>query len=297
MAWTLYRITWRLESPLHSGFAKLGNIQRTRLYITGRMLWGALTSRLTREQGSHDYVRVGEAVNEYIALGYAYLSLTADGSQPLLPHYTATGLKFAVKDDMWTEREVQQFCLASYASTALNYQRNAAEEGSLHEVEFISPRTLCALNGISAGAPLYLTTYLAVSDTIATMPEVQGWQAALPKLQLGGERTYGFGRMSLVHEPTPSDNKWWGHSVVLSRTRPEVSIDAGNSLLAHANASLLLPSDVKHGALEPLLGRDTTPQSAFGKDLQALGICWLPGTTVERPIRCQIMPMGLWRKP
>lgn len=294
MSWALYRVTWRLESPLHIGFAKLGNVQRTRLYVTGRIFWGALTARLTREQSNRDYLRVGKVINQHLVFSYGYLSLTANGTQPLLPCYTTTGLKFSINGSEWTEREIQRFCLTSYASTALNYQSNTDKEGSLHEVEFISPRALCSLNSVCVGAPLYLTAYVAASDTANNTPEVQGWKTALSKMQIGGERTYGFGHIALVNGPTLS-NDWWGNIVVLDKTLPEVIIDANRSLLAHVDASRLLPVDIEQGSIEPLLGRDTTPQAAFGKDINSMGVYWQPGTIVKNTIQCQIMPAGFWR--
>jgi hypothetical protein len=46
----MYHLVLRLRSPLHIGWNKTGNVQRTRSYVTGRNLWGALTMRLTRDQ-------------------------------------------------------------------------------------------------------------------------------------------------------------------------------------------------------------------------------------------------------
>ena len=46
MTWTVYRVTWRLLAPMHIGWRKLGNMQQTRPYVTGRNLWGAFTARL-----------------------------------------------------------------------------------------------------------------------------------------------------------------------------------------------------------------------------------------------------------
>ncbi len=299
MAWTLYRVTWRLESPLHSGFAKLGNIQRTRLYVTGRMLWGALTARLTRDLSSSDYDSVGRAIGNCLAFSYGYLSFQADGSQMLLPRYTYAGLRFTVNGQPLSEGEAQRLCATSYASTALNYWSNAAEEGSLHEVEFISPRALSARSALRTGAPLYLTAYIAASEAAATTPAVQGWRAGLARIQIGGERTYGFGHLSLVSdisEGAPVVNDLWGNEVHSGGTRPGVVICAGGSLLAHVDVSRLDSADVEHGSMEPLLGRDTTPQSAFGKHIRTIGVCWQPGTLLRADRSFRIGDSGLWER-
>ena len=38
MTWEAYAVVWRLKSPLHAGRGKVGNLQLTRPYVTGRML-------------------------------------------------------------------------------------------------------------------------------------------------------------------------------------------------------------------------------------------------------------------
>ena len=49
MTWRAFEVVLRLRSPMHIGCGKVGNLQRTRPYVTGRVLWGALTMRLTRD--------------------------------------------------------------------------------------------------------------------------------------------------------------------------------------------------------------------------------------------------------
>lgn len=295
MAWTLYRVTWRLESPLHSGFAKLGNIQRTRLYLTGRILWGALTARLTRDQGRNDYNIVGDAVNQHLAISYGYLCLTEDGGQPLLPQYTANGLQFKLDTVSLTEREAQRLFLTSYASTALDYSSNTAVDGSLHEVEFISPRTLSSLDklGIQPGQQLYVSACIAESDSTATDMAVKDWKRSVKRLQIGGERNYGFGKISREDNPITCAD-WWGTEFI-SETA-QVKIQSRQQLLAHTKSATSLPAEaVEYGTLEPLIGRDTTPQGAFGQNINHIGVCWQPGTTVKRLVTCQIGSTGIWQ--
>ncbi|MGB9873322.1 MAG: hypothetical protein ACPLYD_16895, partial [Anaerolineae bacterium] len=127
MTCAVYKIVFRLLSPLHCGWFKQGNVQRTRPYVTGKILWGALTARLTRDVPDlgGDYVMVGQRVNAELAFTYLY---------------PATGQDV----DLWPWGDPDEFAwryLNSYAGTALDYDRNAAEEGSLHETEFIAPVT------------------------------------------------------------------------------------------------------------------------------------------------------------
>lgn len=288
MVWTLHQVTWRLESPLHSGFAKLGNIQRTRMYITGRMLWGALTARLTRDQASNDYVTVGNAVKENLAFSYGYLCLTEDGSQPLLPVYTEQGLCYRLSDQTLTEREAQRLCLSSYASTALDYANNSAVDGSLHEVEFISPRTLCDWNSAKSGKPLFLTALIAEKENANG---VEGWRDACCRLELGGERTYGFGKLTRTECKQLPENEyvtaWFGSKFVSENAQPAVKLQKGEAVTAHtAIAGDCLK--VSLGQVEPLIGRTTTPGAEFGKEIELVGsaVYWLPGSVIEQEEVC-----------
>jgi len=42
MTWQLFQVTYELHSPLHIGYHKIGNLQRTRYYIPARNLWAAV---------------------------------------------------------------------------------------------------------------------------------------------------------------------------------------------------------------------------------------------------------------
>jgi hypothetical protein len=295
MSWTLYRVTWQLESPLHSGFAKLGNIQRTRMYVTGRMLWGALTARLTRDQGRNDYETVGKTVNKCLAFSYGFVCLTEDGNQPLLPEFTAEGLQFKVGSERLSEREAQRLCLSSYASTALDYANNSAVDGSLHEVEFISPRALCEENklGVKAGQPLYLTAMIAEAKE---NDAVKGWKGSLERLEIGGERTYGFGKLKLrqLSDPTPSNalsTAWFGSEFIPGNDQPAIKLQKGAAITAHTTANCA----ISFGQVEPFVGRATTEKAEFGKNVECGGAYWLPGSVVDEvAITCQIGKHGLW---
>lgn len=136
MTWIAYRVVFKLKSPLHIGYGKVGNVQRTRAYVTGRVFWGALTMRLTRDgtdgaaTNSSQYQGYGERVNQQLAFTYFYPALQPENQD------------YKVQWCWENESLFRRRFLSSYASTALVYPQQAAEEGFLHEVEFISPRTL-----------------------------------------------------------------------------------------------------------------------------------------------------------
>lgn len=194
MAWRCYQLVYRLLSPLRIGQRESGNLQSTRAYVPGRVLWAALTARLARNQGQapseEKYRQVGEGLKSGLRFGYLWPSL--DGEKPCYP---------------WEPQdEFDYHFLSSYVSTALDYKKQGAQDGSLHEAELIMPRT-------RQGAPIYLTGWLWAQEE--DMPQT-GWQDALGQVVLGGERRYGWGRVQLVTNqqlqnppiPDPDDFLW-----------------------------------------------------------------------------------------
>ncbi|MFQ5793574.1 MAG: hypothetical protein ACE5JP_00810 [Candidatus Bipolaricaulia bacterium] len=283
MTWTAYRVVLRLRSPLHIGHLKVGNLQRTRHYVPGKTLWGALTARLTREQGRTDYTgkgSVGEQVHNELAFSYFYPAIDID--KPLYPNYTDEGLCYG--PDEITSDEFEWRLLNSYAATALAAQRASAEEGSLHETEFISPYLRSENN--EEPKPVYLVGYVFEGEDCSL-----DWKKALDRLQLGGERKYGWGRVCPTGQPTPA-NKLFGYELdELSGERPVVTVQKNAPLLAHTNAN-----DVKaSGQIEPLIGRETKRGSEFGRQLsEEPQICWIPGSHVHEQTRLTIRWDGLW---
>jgi len=278
MTWQAYRVVFRLLAPMHIGYRKVGNIQLTHPYVTGRVLWGALTARLTRDTVStprgEDYIKKGKQVNEQLAFTYFYPALEGKGDyKPCLPPF----------DD--------EFCyrfLFTYASTALEYDRFAAEEGSLHEVEYIGPYTR------GEGAPVYLVGYIFAKDGGPS-----GWQRALERVQLGGERGYGWGRVKLEKlESLQGDIKTFGYKVDLKADRPTITVPKDRPLLAHTEAEGVSAA----GPIGPLVGREwenlPNPEGRVGagQHLSKAKICYAPGSKVSNKAPFIIEPYGIWHK-
>lgn len=267
MRWTAYRVIFRLLTPMHVGAAKLGNLQRARPYLTGKALWGALAARLTRDDPAlgGDYVAVGRRVNEELAFSY---------------FYPAAGEAV----DLWPWENPDRFTwryLGSYAGTALDYGRNAAEEGSLHETEFIAPFT-------RDGRPVYLVGCV-FERTGCTLR----WRQVLTRLQVGGERTYGWGRLTLHSMVTETASLFGRHALRLDGARPCLTVAAREHLLAHALADGV-KAVAAHGRLAPLVGRETTTAAEHGRTVALAAICWEPGSVVTTDARFIIGPNGIW---
>ncbi|MEM3554415.1 MAG: hypothetical protein QXU79_01160 [Candidatus Micrarchaeaceae archaeon] len=272
----VYWIALRLLTPMHIGWIKVGNLQRTRPYVTGKALWGALTARLTRDGGTGNYQQIGQEVNQWLAFSYFYPSTDTDGVA------------------LWPWADPDEFAwlyLNTYASTALNYGQNSAEEGSLHETEYLSPYT-------REGEPVYLLGYIFARDGNLA------WLKALGRLQLGGERGYGWGRVALASQKDwdirqPLFGQW---AVQAGTWPPELRPTQDRAkVLAHALAADFDDGTVRRavsgiaGPVEPLVGRETVAGDRFGGQLSPARICHIPGSqVVNRNLVCRIGPYGIW---
>ena len=234
MTWQIYRLTFRLETPLHIGRRGWGIIQRTRPYVMGKNLWAATTARLTRLLNSGDYRAVGEVLKRVAVFTYCYPATDVD--HPLLPHYRLQdglekGLYYGDLDAVAFEYAF----IGSYAATAIDPVAQAAEEASLHEVEVVLPHTR------SDGRQVYLCGYLLLRDgaTVLDTPiTVDTLYALLDDVQVGGERGYGYGRLLLQRDRCGLENsRCLFDRYELTGTSdglPEFTVPASQPLPAHA---------------------------------------------------------------
>ena len=274
--WELYQLIFRLEAPIHSGYIKIGNVQRTRLYITGRMMWGALTARITRLQNSSDYKGIGEMVRKCLRTSYFYPAFYNGDYMDSLTLST---------------KIVERVLLTSYASTAINYSHWAAKEGSLHEIEMISAKTIHELKDtgvfIEKGSPVFLKGYIFVSgDTPEKISSY--WRDALEKIQVGGERTYGFGQVCLQTEPHEVSNVF-NYNTILNEDEPKIEIPKGEKVSAHVRIKNICCD----GSVEPFVGRYTESTGNFGKQPSHAEICWTPESIIQETKILRITEFGI----
>jgi hypothetical protein len=276
MGWTMYTAIYELRSPLHIGYHKVGNVQRTRYYITARNLWGAVTEALTRRgfttngvsQGN--YQQIGAWVKDHCAFGYWFIQ---ENGQLLYPRYDAGKLKYG----HLTAANFERRYLDAHVTTALDPSTTSAEEGSLHEVEFIAPHKRDGVQTRVGGWVFLDETAQASLD----------WCYWLSTLQVGGERRYGFGMLRLLKMESANESQ-----VDRTGTRPRQSVPKGTPFLAH---TVIAPSIRVRGQIEPLVGRSTSQSHAFGSDLTAGIVCWTPGSVPMDDVQVQFEPEGHWR--
>lgn len=289
MPWTMYKATCELRSPLHIGYHKVANLQRTRYYVPARNVWGAVTEALTRRgfqingAPTGDYGKIGEWVRHHCAFGYWFIE---ENGAPLTPHYENGELKYGP----YPAAEFERRYLDTHVTTALDAATTSAAEGSLHEVEFIAPHYPVKADHDETVSPTQIGGWVFLDETASPLlGEETKWRDWLGDLQIGGERRYGFGQLRLLALHARSEQNGW----TLTEARPRWHLSVTQPLPAHVQAAGVRA----RGPLEPLVRRETSQAShRFGMELSAAGLCWAPGAMLEEAAVFQIEPDGFWQK-
>lgn len=302
MPWDLYECKFRIKSPLHIGFHKVLILSRTRSYVPGKLIWAALTAKLTPLLGINDYQKVGEFLKKAVRFGYFYPCVD---DTLYLPQYTEEGLKFG----HLPQTDFEKRFISSIASTAIQPQSLTAEEGTLHEIEFISPYK------IDDGKKVYLKGLLWVNEvsengfiisknddgfTLSYNGKSQDFKKGC-QLQVGGERKYGFGLIELEEVKLIDRNdkdlnkigffgKWEE-----SENEVRISLEEDQWVWVHVKYN----SELKiKGSIEPLVGRewDYINNKGAGRKIVVHGLFWVPGSVLAEKSLFKITEFGFWEK-
>lgn len=290
MTWHVYRVVLRLHTPLHIGWGKISYLQRARPYVTGRVLRGALVSRVARNQNligedaNDPYRRISKTFAQYLTFTYFY---------PALKNGAGWKAQFPWGDN---EANFRRRFLSSYAGTALVYPQQTAAEGLLREIEFISPYTL------DTGDPVYLMGYLFAREECL---QKYDWRGAFKRLQLGGERGYGWGEARLTAEPDRVDQadqvELFGQPVTFdgSGNRPRLTLPAMSRVWAHVHTA---NAHGVSGPVEPLVGREWRAEGDkegrhrhIGQHLAFNDVRFAPGSVLLQESVFSVGEAGYWQ--
>jgi len=263
--WTLYQVSLRVLSPIHIGWRKTSNLQQTRYYVPAKTIWGALTARITRNQNSSDYKGIGEKINRCLRFSYFYPS---DNDSIVNEFPWEDNNRFTWK------------YIGSYQSAAL--ENKTAMEGMLHETEYILSKT-------REGKQVFLIGYVIERNGSAI-----DWKTALPKIQIGGERGYGWGRVAIEKDPYVCST-FFDYEFDSSQTEPVIKVPKDKFILAHTCAEQQEKSEQQiEGNIEPFVGRITEDERRFGAQFSEANICWVPGSRLVNSSSFNIVENGLW---
>lgn len=292
MSWKAYRLVYQAKSPLHIGWSTLGYIKLTRYYILGKNMWGAITSNLVRTYYKYeDYTGVGNMLCSNMLNSYFYPAL--DPEIPLLPRFTDEGLKYGI----YTKSEFEKLFIKSYGQTAVLPSSNTAEDGSLHESEFIS--SIVEHEMTNEQDPVYFIGYIFLRDDIKYDGHTIEWEQieeAIRELSIGGDRKYGWGGLKLINQPGKDGEKsdMFGFDLTLSEQSLFVTIQGKAGIPAH----LKITDNIELiGNIEPLVGRewgdDRNTNIGPGRKISAAKVCWMPGSILANKQTLKIRSFGI----
>ncbi len=289
MGWQLYRWVWELRSPLHIGMPPAGMLNRCRLYIPARVLWGALTAELARVLKGNSfpeyfYFEVGEALRKKLRLTYLFPATCHNGAwRAWLPLYEqAQGLMWYLENKIgqsgFPDRIFRRYLLDTLPGTAIDPHTDTAAEGTLRELECIMTHWR-PIDDLISG-PVAMVGYVLIRE----WPFRDISLEKICELHVGGDTRYGLGHLHLIEWGEAKDI--FGLSVETDCESPLVK--EASFTLAHACAPAL------NGALELILGWD------WGKGLSNFdgkSTLWVPGSSSmekDKKDNWQINEWGIW---
>jgi hypothetical protein len=259
---------------MHIGWRKIGNLQQTRYYVPGKTLWGALTARIARNDEDPNYEKIGNYIDNSLRFTYFYPSDNEE-KITLFP---------------WEKRdEFEWKYIGSTVNTALDSEdlkSKKAKDGSLHETEYMAPKT-------REGKQVYLTGYIFEHEENSKL----NWKDALPKLQIGGERTYGWGRVGFDKSKScteVNEIELDGYDVELGEESPIIRLSKKTPVISHVLTDEGINRSASSGNIETFLGLETTREKRFGAEISAVQICWSPGTEFSNDNTFVIGKKGIW---
>ncbi len=294
MKWKCYKLVYKVFSPVHIGYRKLGIIQQTRYYIPGKVIWGCLTSNFTRifysTPNIKNYESVGKLMKTKILPSYFFPSLEMNVDNVFIPRFTENGLKY--KDVSLYEFE--KIFISSFIQTAINTSTFTSEDKTLHETEFFIPHS----KGENS-KQVFFIGHIFMQNDIKYKNKTIGWNSGdlellniLEQIFAGGERTYGFGRMKLQKKMSCEVSKLFEYQLSLQNDLPKVRVGPKEQITAHLEINKF--KDVLYGDIEPLVGREWSKEKGAGRKLSKAKICYVPGTTIERETTFNIGEHGIW---
>lgn len=220
MIWHLYRWTWRVASPLFIGTTPSGALNRCRIYVPGRALWGALTAELARLESAKDpqYQQVGDELRQHFRFSYLFpAERDGDEWRAWLPEYReGEGLCWTREgsEAVWADREIRRRLLGTRPATAVDPDSDSALDGSLRETECV--QTYWRRDENAANDPVAMVGYVFVRENSERAKRM----LSLERIFVGGDTRYGLGRLDRVEVEEEKSTTVFGERVDLERSDP-----------------------------------------------------------------------------
>jgi hypothetical protein len=294
--WQCQRVALRAESAAHLGWRRMGYIERTRYYVPSRTVWGALVSAIAGLRHAVDgvpgmYVKATEACGKGLRFTPFFPAESADATGKVWRPRFETGKNGRAAGLWYGEMPAAEFerkLVWSHATTAIQASSQSAQDGSLHDVEYVAPYWRES-GGIHR---VFWAGYVFFRDPIDEV--VLG--RAFELIEFGGERRYGWGQFRRAGAPAVAA----GDAIF-----DEFVFEAGSGSspkIAARGTDYALPAHLEFdaertgltGDLEAVGGRDWYGDGP-GRKPAGAKLCWAPGTCGEGPAEFEVDEHGYWR--
>ncbi|MGB9791800.1 MAG: hypothetical protein ACPLTR_04390 [Thermacetogeniaceae bacterium] len=300
MNWTAYGVILRLETPLHIGWRRVGNLWQTRPYILPHQLLAALAVRCAEwgeggdEGGSSvPYVRKLEWLKKRVKFTYFFPALEKDLESCYLPFYDEKDrLKWRRSEGEPSELTAEEFdylFLDAEMRTGIDYSWDAAREGQLFAFECVRPRCR-EWPGENKGKEVYFGGYVFIAEEFLPKERSGGMTKEflarlLDRLQVGGERKYGWGLVKVLEEdvrgPHEHEIRLYGCEGITAMLDSEVRVTVKKTDVGIPAHVLLHGAEDKiDGQVEVVLTRSTRSEGrlvSYGKEILGKP-CYQPGS-------------------
>ena len=220
MKW--YKIFFKQNQPIHIGTVEWGVINETEVFIPGWTMWGALTNQFLKTNGFNkidESKKIFEKITNFYPvieqkIGNS-LELKSPVLQELFPQYKKGDFAFkkSLRNDKSEQNrednEKEEFInkdkfkfefVDTIVSTAVEPVLRSAKDDSLHEFEYILPKSKIdskEKSGKNNLNQLYWIGLMGFEDDIHE--KIKSFLETPPKIYIGGDSKYGFGELELCN--------------------------------------------------------------------------------------------------
>lgn len=283
MNWKCFDLTFSIKSAIHIGYRKIGLLQRTRYYVPGKNLWAALTARMTpilrNSPSESDYREVSDILRQNTIFSYFYLR---DSKREFFPEFKrGIGLSYG---DL-SQDEFEWRFITSVPTTAIDHEIGSTEYGSLHEVEVITGNDRKNEKQMYLGGHLFVREQenLNSREDDVFLEDESIVQILKEGIFVGGERSYGFGKVCLEKFQETKDSEYQLKDTVLLR------INEGTPIRSHLRVA---EGIYMKGEIEAFSGREWCNKGSGRKKSQPL-IAWVPGSVVMSNYLLEVGEFGV----
>jgi len=282
-----WRLVIELLSPMQIGVGSLGMVEKTEMYIPGRVIWGALTSTLVRQQipkpEYKHFKKMGESLGSHEKVFSSFFPSFDKGKSEWLPVFEGnkrSWVKYICEKNKFdlqkrrSEEEMQAILISGQSGNATDPERMATFDKSLHETDMISPLIkkgekfipVCFTGTMQLPEKLNISggTQIDINEGIL--------KSVFNQCRLGGNRKRGWGIIRLVsikNEPTL-------HETLITRKYP-----GGNVLLTSATHPVEEKVQIFNGRAFLATYRQYCKNKGQGRSFTSAQLCWKTGTLMH----------------